>query len=119
MAGSLSPSVLVTNSVRPPLNPDHMDDVPSSPRGARLAALMVMAETVVVQTDGEKGNRDWKGRCEVVESIALLVQSFVLSRESSVRIAFLHPPVQRDLVVTTKSLRQYSGWLKKNAELTI
>ena len=50
-----------------------MEDVPSSPRGARLATLMVMAETVVAQTDGEKGNRDWKGRSEVVESIVLLV----------------------------------------------
>ena len=50
-----------------------MEDVRSSPRGARLAALMGMAETVVAQTDGEKGNRDWRGRPEVVESIALLV----------------------------------------------
>ena len=31
-----------------------------------------MAETVVAQTDGEKGYKDWKGRSEVVESIALL-----------------------------------------------
>ena len=49
-----------------------MADVPSSPREARLAALLVMAETVVAKTDEEKGNWDWKGRSEVVEAIALL-----------------------------------------------
>ena len=49
-----------------------MVDVPSSPREARIAALLVMAETVVAQTDEEKGNWDWKGRSEVVEAIALL-----------------------------------------------
>ena len=32
--------------------------VPSSPREARLAALLVMAETVVAKTDEETGNRD-------------------------------------------------------------
>ena len=41
--------------------------VPSSPREARLAALLVMAETVVAKTDEETGNWDWKGRSEAVE----------------------------------------------------
>ena len=50
-----------------------MEGAPSSPRGARLAALLVMAETAVAQTDAEKGNWEWKGRSEVVEAIALLV----------------------------------------------
>ena len=49
-----------------------MADVPSSPREARLAALLVMAETVISKTDDEKGNWDWKGRSEVLEVIALL-----------------------------------------------
>ena len=49
-----------------------MVDVPSSPREARLAALLVMAETVVSKTDDEKGDWNWKGRLEVVEAIALL-----------------------------------------------
>ena len=49
-----------------------MADAPSSPRGARLAALLVMAETVIAQTDTEKGSWDWKGRSELVEAIALL-----------------------------------------------
>ena len=49
-----------------------MGNVPSSPRGARIAALVVMAETVLRLTDEEKDNRDWKGRPEVLESIALL-----------------------------------------------
>ena len=50
-----------------------MEDAPSSPRGARLAALLAMAETVVAQTDAENGSWEWKGRSEVVEAIALLV----------------------------------------------
>ena len=50
-----------------------MVDVPSSPREARLAALLVMAETVVSKTDDEKGDWNWKGRSEVLEAIALLV----------------------------------------------
>ena len=49
-----------------------MAGVPSSPREARLAALLVMAETVVARTDEEKGKWDWKGRSEVIEAIALL-----------------------------------------------
>ena len=49
-----------------------MVDVPSSPREARLAALLVMAETVISKTDDEKGDWDWKGRAEVLEVIALL-----------------------------------------------
>ena len=44
----------------------------SSPRKARLAALLVMAETVLSKTDDEKGDWNWKGRSEVVEAIALL-----------------------------------------------
>ena len=47
-------------------------DVPSSPREARLAALLVVAETMVSKTDDEKGDWNWKGRSEVVEAIALL-----------------------------------------------
>ena len=50
-----------------------MEDAPKSPRGARIAALLVMAETLVAQTDTEKGSWEWKGRSEVVEAIALLV----------------------------------------------
>ena len=59
---------------RQPLNliDPAMVDVPSSPREARLAALLVMAETVVAKRDEEKGNWDWKGRSEIVEAIALL-----------------------------------------------
>ena len=49
-----------------------MADAPSSPREDRLAALLVMAETVISKTDDEKGNWDWKGRSEVLEVIALL-----------------------------------------------
>ena len=49
-----------------------MENVPSSPREARIAALTVMAETVIGLTDGEKGNMDWKGRSAVLEAIALL-----------------------------------------------
>ena len=49
-----------------------MADAPNSPREDRLAALLVMAETVVSRTDDEKGNWDWKGRSELLEVIALL-----------------------------------------------
>ena len=49
-----------------------MADAPSSPREDRLAALLVMAETVVSKTDDEKADWNWKGRAEVVEAIALL-----------------------------------------------
>ena len=49
-----------------------MADEPNSPREDRLAALLVMAETVISKTDDEKGNWDWKGRLEVLEVIALL-----------------------------------------------
>ena len=45
---------------------------PSSPREARLAALRILAETVISKTDDEKGNWDWTGRSEVLEVIALL-----------------------------------------------
>lgn len=49
-----------------------MAGVPSSPGEARLAALLVLAETVLAKTDEETGNLDWKGRSEAVEVIALL-----------------------------------------------
>ena len=49
-----------------------MADAPNSPREDRLAALLVMAETVISKTDDEKGNWDWKGRSEVLEVITLL-----------------------------------------------
>ena len=60
-----------------PLHPLNLLDLamvgePSSPREARLAALRVMAETVISKTDDEKGDWDWKGRSEVLEVIALL-----------------------------------------------
>ena len=45
-----------------------MEDVPKSPRKAGIGALLVMAETVVAQTDTEKGGWKWKGRSEVVWS---------------------------------------------------
>ena len=45
---------------------------PSSPREARLAALRILAETVISKADDEKGNWDWTGRSEVLEVIALL-----------------------------------------------
>ena len=45
---------------------------PSSPREARLAALRILAETVISKTDDEKGHWDWTGRSEVLEVIALL-----------------------------------------------
>ena len=49
----------------------------NSLREGRLAALLVMAETVISRTDDEKGNRDWKGRSEVLEVIAsVFCQSF-------------------------------------------
>ena len=49
-----------------------MAGVPSSPREARLAALLVMAETVLAKTDEEKGHWDWNGRSELLETIACL-----------------------------------------------
>ena len=52
-----------------------MEGAPSSPREARVAALLVMAKTVVAQTDAEKGSWEWKGRLEVIEAIALLVSA--------------------------------------------
>ena len=60
-----------------PLHPLNLLDLamvgePSSPREARLAALRIMAETVISKTDDEKGDWDWKGRSEVLEVIALL-----------------------------------------------
>ena len=50
-----------------------MEDVPKSPRKARLEALLVMAKMVVALTDEEKGSLQWPGRTEVVEAMALLV----------------------------------------------
>ena len=49
-----------------------MEGEPSSPRKARLAALRILAETVLSKTDDEKGHLDWTGRSEVLEVIALL-----------------------------------------------
>ena len=37
-----------------------------------MAALLVLAETMVAKTDEETSNLDWKGRSEAVEVIALL-----------------------------------------------
>ena len=60
-----------------PLQPLNLLDLamvgePSSPREARLAALRILAETVISKTDDEKGDWDWTGRSEVLEVIALL-----------------------------------------------
>ena len=60
-----------------PLHPLNLLDLamvgePSSPREARLAALRILAETVISKTDDEKGDWDWTGRSEVLEVIALL-----------------------------------------------
>ena len=52
-----------------------MAAAPNSPREDRITALLVMAETVISKTDDEKGNRDWKGRSEVLEVIALLASA--------------------------------------------
>ena len=52
-----------------------MAAAPNSPREDRITALLVMAETVVSKTDDEKGNRNWKGRTEVLEVIALLASA--------------------------------------------
>ena len=60
-----------------------MEDAPILPREARFRALLVMAETVVAQTDAEKGSWEWKGRSEIVEAIALL---------ASVILGGLSPP---------------------------
>ena len=49
-----------------------MADAPNSPREDRITALLVLAETVISRTDDEEGNRDWKGRSEVLGVIALL-----------------------------------------------
>ena len=49
-----------------------MAGAPNSPREDRIKALLIMAETVISRTDDEKGNRDWKGRSEVLVAIALL-----------------------------------------------
>ena len=64
----------LTRVPRQPLNliDPAMVDVPSSPREARVAALLVMAETVVAKTDEEKCIVNWKARSEVIEAIALL-----------------------------------------------
>ena len=70
-----------------------MEDAPKSPR---IAALLVMAETVVAQTDTEKGSWEWKGRSEVVDAIALLVAANSPAMREEVRgvlplMALSHP----------------------------
>ena len=49
-----------------------MAGAPNSQREDRIKALRIMAETVISRTDDEEGNRDWKGRSEVLAAIALL-----------------------------------------------
>ena len=49
-----------------------MASAPSSPRKDRIAALLVLAETVVFKTDDEKGHIDWTGRSKMLEVITLL-----------------------------------------------
>ena len=49
-----------------------MAGAPNSPREDRIMALLLMAETIISRTDDEEGNRDWKGRSEVLAVIALL-----------------------------------------------
>ena len=71
---------------RPTLIGLAMAAAPSSPRRDRITALLVFAETVVSKTDDEKGNRDWKGRPEVLEVITLLASATVLNWDRSFRI---------------------------------
>ena len=49
-----------------------MAGAPNSQREDRIKALRIMADTVISRTDDEEGNRDWKGRSEVLAAIALL-----------------------------------------------
>ena len=66
---------------------------PSSPGEARLAALLVMAETVVAKTDEETGNWDWKGRSEAVEVIALLAS--VIRTANTIQVSNISPSSSR------------------------
>ena len=66
---------------------------PSSPGEARLAALLVLAETVVARTDEETGNLDWKGRSEAVEVIALLAS--VTRTASTTLVSNIRPSSSR------------------------
>ena len=63
---------------------------PSSPGEASMAALRVLAETVVAKTDVETGNLDWKGRSEAVEVIALLAS---VTRTASTSVVSNSSPV--------------------------
>ena len=49
-----------------------MAAAPSSPRKDRIAALLVLAETIVCRTDDEKGHIAWTGRSKMLEVITLL-----------------------------------------------
>ena len=66
---------------------------PSSPGEARMAALLVLAETVVAKTDEETGNLDWKGRSEAVEVIALWAS--VTRTASTTLVSNIGPPSSR------------------------
>ena len=63
-----------------------------SPRKARIEALLVMAETVVAPTNTEKGNWQWQGRTEVVETLALLVsaKNAIIEAEAAQNIPPVH-----------------------------
>ena len=51
-----------------------------------------MAETVVALTDTEKGNWQWQGRTEVVETLALLVsaKNAIIEAEAAQNIPPVH-----------------------------
>ena len=97
-----------------------MEDAPKSPRGARIAALLVMAETVFAQTDTEKGSWEWKGRSEVVEAIALLVAAnSAATREESAQSTptdGIISPTRRELKIRDDEI---SPKLRMHPKLTI
>ena len=99
-----------------------MADVPSSPREARLAALLVMAETVISKTDDDKGNWDWKGRSEVLEVIALLAsvnRSKLGEQISDAAPAFSRPEGNALEVESSPTIPWVGGEEHKTDELTI
>ena len=89
-----------------------MVGAPNSPREDRIKALLIMAETVISRTDDEKGNRDWKGRSEVLAAIALLA-SVERSAWGEQRSDALRTQLGR-----LKYHLPFPGWLKKDTQLT-
>ena len=97
-----------------------MAAAPSSPRKDRIAALLVLAETIVCRTDDEKGHIAWTGRSKMLEVITLL--DSVDRSEQELRLSNTAPSASQVTggmhLANVKFVLPYLGWRRRGRHLT-